>query len=171
MLYLGLSEQYEYKLYDHHHFVSIPTKNKWCTTEVEFSRSILVWHLATEICSGNEEDASNASTSKCLSEYMTYLLVIRPNMLSKGFVDEGFLPTFSDKNYEHIIESYKTAFGYDDVVFQREWKTDKKSVVLGGSVLAKQLLESRLESKKRWEMIEEVWMEMLSDAVAPCPWK
>jgi hypothetical protein len=22
----------------------------WCTTEVEFSRSILVWHLATEIC-------------------------------------------------------------------------------------------------------------------------
>ncbi|KAJ6875996.1 hypothetical protein NC652_035382 [Populus alba x Populus x berolinensis] len=23
---------------------------KWCTTEVEFSRSILVWHLATDIC-------------------------------------------------------------------------------------------------------------------------
>ncbi|KAJ6676381.1 hypothetical protein OIU85_009646 [Salix viminalis] len=60
---------------------------------------------------------------------------------------------------------------YDDAEFQREWKTDKKSVVRGGPVLARQLLESKSESKKRWEMIEEVWMEMLSYAAAHCPWK
>ncbi|KAJ6676389.1 hypothetical protein OIU85_009654 [Salix viminalis] len=111
---------------------------KWCTTEVEFSRSILIWHFATEICyhktiNVDKDDASNVSTSKCLSEYMMYLLVIRPNMLSKGF--------------------------------------DKDSVVDGGPVLAKQLLESISESKKRWEMIEEVWMEMLTYAAAHCPWK
>jgi len=60
---------------------------KWCTTEVEFSQSILVWHLATEICYCVDKDGSNVSkeyeTSRCLSEYMMYLLVIRPNMLSK----------------------------------------------------------------------------------------
>jgi hypothetical protein len=68
---------------------------KWCTTEVEFSRSILVWYLATDICYRADKDGSNASTgyeaSRWLSEYMMYLLVMRPNMLSKGIGDEGLL--------------------------------------------------------------------------------
>ncbi|KAJ6676385.1 hypothetical protein OIU85_009650 [Salix viminalis] len=143
---------------------------KWCTTEVEFSRSILVWHLAIEIFSRNEKDASNVSTSKCLSEYMMYLLVIRPNMLSKGFRDEGYLITLGDKRCEGIIQSYKTSPSYDNEWFQRDWKKNK-STVNGGLVLAKQLLESISESKKRWKMIEEVWMEMLTHAAAHCPWK
>ncbi|KAJ6676378.1 hypothetical protein OIU85_009643 [Salix viminalis] len=128
---------------------------KWCTTEVEFSRSILVWHLATEICYGvDKHDASNyVSRSKCLSEYMMYLLVIRPNMLSKGFIDEGYLNTFGGERYEDIIQSYKEAPGYDDAVFQREWRTGGQSAVEGGRVLARQLLESISERKKRWEMI------------------
>jgi hypothetical protein len=82
---------------------------KWCTTEVEFSRSILVWHLATDICYRADmkeadaylnEDGSSVSseyeTSRCLSEYMMYLLVIRPNMLSKGFGDEVYLDTLEE---------------------------------------------------------------------------
>lgn len=47
---------------------------KWCTTEVEFSRSILVWHLATEICYCGDKVGSNVfseyEASRCLSEYM-----------------------------------------------------------------------------------------------------
>ncbi|KAJ6761044.1 hypothetical protein OIU79_025811 [Salix purpurea] len=145
---------------------------KWCTTEVEFSRSIVVWHLATEICYYvDKEDASNyVSTSKCLSEYMMYLLVIRPNMLSKGFIDEGYLNTLGGQRYADIIQSYREAPGYDTPRFQTSWKTDK-SAVFGGHVLAKQLMESISKSKKRWEMIEEVWMEMLTYAAAHCPWK
>ncbi|XP_061952933.1 uncharacterized protein LOC133675538 isoform X2 [Populus nigra] len=74
---------------------------KWCTTEVEFSRSILVWHLATDICYlDDNKDGSNVSkeyeASRCLSEYMMYLLVIRPNMLSKGFCDEVYQETLRD---------------------------------------------------------------------------
>ncbi|KAJ6761052.1 hypothetical protein OIU79_025817 [Salix purpurea] len=158
---------------------------KWSTTEVEFSRSIVVWHLATEICYGVEKDASDTSRSKCLSEYMMYLLVIRPNMLSKGFFDEGSLPSLGGKRYEDIIQSYKGAPGYDDAEFQREWKRIKVAInvdadfqmetrnitVRGGPVLARQLVESISESEKRWEMIEEVWMEMLTHAAAHCPWK
>jgi len=41
--------------------------------------------------------------------------------------------------------------------------------VIGGEKLANQLL--RLESKKRWEMINEVWVEMVAYAAAHCPWK
>ncbi|KAG5232843.1 Polysulfide reductase chain [Salix suchowensis] len=146
---------------------------KWCTTEVEFSRSILVWHVATEICSRNDKDASNyVSRSKCLSEYMMYLLVIRPNMLSKGFGDEGYLNTLMrDLRDMDINQSYSEAPRYDDAEFRKEWKTENKSAVFGGRELVKQLLESISESKKRWEMIEEVWMEMLTHAAAHCPWK
>ncbi|KAG5232827.1 Polysulfide reductase chain [Salix suchowensis] len=146
---------------------------KWCTTEVEFSRSILVWHVATEICSRNDKDASNyVSRSKCLSEYMMYLLVIRPNMLSKGFGDEGYLNTLMrDLRDMDINQSYSEAPRYDDAEFRKEWKTENKSAVFGGRELVKQLLESISESKKRWEMIEEVWMEMLTHGAAHCPWK
>jgi hypothetical protein len=52
---------------------------KWCTTEVEFSRNILVWHLATKICYCGDKVGSNVfseyEASRCLSEYMMYLLV------------------------------------------------------------------------------------------------
>ncbi|XP_073261076.1 uncharacterized protein [Populus alba] len=217
---------------------------KWCTTEVEFSRSILVWHLATEFCYCDDmkeadaylnKDGSNVSTkyerSRCLSEYMMYLLVIRPNMLSKGFDDEGYLATLQDlrglkyprsKEYQRTLrelwgrdrgrddEEYQRTIlqemwgvkdrsrddgeyqrtlreleglkdrGPDDeeyqrtsrksseLVFQGLWKTEK-SVLRGGEKLARQLL--LLGPEKRWEIINEVWIEMVAYAAAHCPWK
>jgi hypothetical protein len=158
----------------------------WCTTEVDFSRSILVWHLATEICYLGDKDASNASkeyceTSRCLSEYMMYILVMRPNMLSKGINDEGYLDTLQDlqrlnPNKTRGDEAKKgvadgilrSELSLDDITFQSLWKI-AKSVVIGGEKLARQLRS--LESKKRWEMINEVWIEMLAYAAAHCPWK
>jgi hypothetical protein len=89
---------------------------KWCTTEIEFSRSILVWNLATEICYIVDKDASNVSTeyetSRCLSEYMMYLLAVRPNMLSKGFGDEGYQRTL------RVLRGLKDR-GPDDEEYQR----------------------------------------------------
>jgi len=157
---------------------------KWCTTEVEFSRSILVWHLATEVCYlDDNKDGSNVSTeyetSRCLSEYMMYLLVIRPNMLSKGFGDdEEYQETLQelrelrglDEGYQRTLRELRSGESrvYDDEVFQYVWKT-AKSVVRGVAVLARQLL--LLEPEKRWEMINEVWVEMVAYAAAQCPWK
>jgi len=42
-------------------------------------------------------------------------------------------------------------------------------VLIGVDRLARQLLLLRPE--KRWEMINEVWVEMLAHAAAHCPWK
>jgi len=58
--------------------------------------------------------------------------------------------------------------GYDDGLFQHYWKREK-SVLSGVDVLARQLL--LLGPEKRWEMINEVWVEMVAYAAAHCPWK
>ncbi|KAI9381493.1 hypothetical protein POPTR_015G113400v4 [Populus trichocarpa] len=151
---------------------------KWCTTEVEFSRSILVWHLATDICYlDDNKDGSNVSkeyeASRCLSEYMMYLLVIRPNMLSKGFCDEVYQRTLRDLrglNYQNTLLELRNRESrvYDDEEFQALWKIEK-SVLRGVYALARQLLS--LGPEKRWWMINEVWVEMVAYAAAHCPWK
>jgi hypothetical protein len=110
-----------------------------------------------------------------------YILVMRPNMLSKGINDEGYLDTLQDlqrlnPNKTRGDEAKKgvadgilrSELSLDDITFQSLWKI-AKSVVIGGEKLARQLLLLRLE--KRWEMINEVWIEMLAYAAAHCPWK
>jgi hypothetical protein len=146
------------------------------------------------------KDGSNVSTeyeaSRCLSEYMTYLLVIRPNMLSKGFGDEGYLHALrqlrelrgqkyqhydyhhtlqelwgpDDEEYQRTLRELRNSVSrvYDDRGFQSVWKTEK-SVLRGVERLARQLL--RLESEARRRMINEVWVEMVAYAAAHCPWK
>jgi hypothetical protein len=108
---------------------------------------------------------------------MMYLLVIRPNMLSKGFGDdEGYLETLRDlrgvKYHGDVVafisECYGESRGYDDRGFQSFWKTDK-SVLSGVDRLARQLL--LLEPEKRRDMINGVWVEMVAYAAAQCPWK
>ena len=109
-------------------------------------------------------------------------------MLSKGFGDdEEYLETlldlrllkYSEQGYQRTL---RDLWGPDDGEFQLAlrdlrnsesrgyglWKIEK-SVLRGVERLAKQL--QPLESKKRWEMVNEVWIEMVAYAAAQCPWK
>ncbi|XP_057979681.1 uncharacterized protein LOC131165692 [Malania oleifera] len=56
------------------------------TVEVEYDESLLLWHIATELCYYTEYKADdtdeNLQFSKLLSDYMLYLLVMRPTMMS-----------------------------------------------------------------------------------------
>lgn len=60
-------------------------------TEVEFDESILLWHIATNLCfyfNDQEQDLDDCKdyrdTSQLLSNYMLYLLAFCPLMLPNG---------------------------------------------------------------------------------------
>jgi len=116
-----------------------------------------------------------------------YLLVMRPDTLSQGIGDEGYLHSLRDldriiskeeaptkspaTSREEVVDAilfYYESYVIDDIRFQFRWK-ETKSAVAGGDRLAKQL--RLLGFKKWWEIIKEVWMEMLAYAAAHCPWK
>lgn len=58
--------------------------------EVDYDQSLLVWHIATELCyndedrsSSGEDDEKHKKFSKLLSDYMLYLLIMQPQMMSE----------------------------------------------------------------------------------------
>ncbi|KAK3220314.1 hypothetical protein Dsin_014284 [Dipteronia sinensis] len=75
----------------------------WCTVDVEFDHSLLLWHIATSICYYNDSikgTTKNANSryeiSKCLSDYMLYVLVIRQTMLPKGIGEIRYRDTCAE---------------------------------------------------------------------------
>ncbi|KAL3587299.1 hypothetical protein D5086_014166 [Populus alba] len=89
----------------------------WSVDRVEFSHSLLTWHIATHVC----------------------------------YIDD------SRKNGE--IEEQQ----------------EEKSALLDGCMLAMSLQSSETQdgwpNEKKWEMISEVWVEMLMYAASHCGWK
>jgi len=94
-------------------------------------------------------------------------LVTRPNMLSKGTGDEGYLDTLqdlqrlnshntgddeakrkevSDMKKDVVDGILRSELSLDDITFQSLWKI-AKSVVIGGEKLARQLCLLGLEKR------------------------
>ncbi|KAG2315396.1 hypothetical protein Bca52824_018518 [Brassica carinata] len=62
-------------------------------TDVDYDHSLLIWHIATELCHQREdwdkensdkpEYHSNRKISKILSGYMMYLFIMQPKLMSE----------------------------------------------------------------------------------------
>ncbi|GKV36920.1 hypothetical protein SLEP1_g45004 [Rubroshorea leprosula] len=170
---------------------------KWSTTEIEFGHSILVWHIATYLLFNDDKKGdsgsvpgSNCQISMLLSDYMMYLLLVRPQMLPKGIGEVRIRDT-----RDQIIRFFnrkKSLTPNDATSALLGIKTDEtgiqefsrsKSVMFEGCKLAFMLQEFEgewegdLEKKwqrnpeKKWKMMAEVWMEMLTFAANRCEWK
>ena len=162
------------------------------TVEVEFDQSILLWHVATNICDNSvsgeevlENGRSYREASKWLSEYMLYLLVMRPSMLPNGIGEISFQDTCAEvtefvkdrhsiQDEKQVCEMLKRVCKYVDCVSPSKVKGDRsKSVLFDAFRLAKNVMEIKndveeWETKKMWKFITQVWVEMLAYAACHC---
>ncbi|KAL6342531.1 hypothetical protein AAG906_012380 [Vitis piasezkii] len=146
----------------------------------EFDQSILIWHLATDLCyytdlnkNSSPVKNSDCKASKLLSDYMVYLLVKRPVMLPDGigkirFQDSCAAATRFFRTCTKLLLQVNTEIPPLKVKGDRS-----KSVLFDACRLAKSLQSLEAEKKwnceKKWEMMSHVWVEMLCYAACHCP--
>jgi len=184
----------------------------WSVTRVEFSHSLLTWHIATHVCYIDDSKKNgfanyqNCAMSRLLSNYMLYLLVQCPNMLAMELSGTRYTDTrihlhrllFIRNSHEEnekkrkeismdkldtlsFPEAQVKAFFYELLQSPSTMlkvirdQGEEKSALLDGCMLAMSLqsLESLdgWANEKKWEMISEVWVEMLMYAASHSVWK
>ncbi|CBI20393.3 unnamed protein product, partial [Vitis vinifera] len=159
----------------------------------EYDEILLLWHIATDLCfyempSSTHTDPevghqpskegsfdNRREFSKFLSDYMLYLLVMRPTMMSAvaGIGQIRFRDTCEEAKkkkelmQEKIWEACAALLLIETVVKPIEVKGDRsKSVLFDACILAKEL--KKLNERKRWKVMSEVWVELLSYAASHC---
>ncbi|KAK6911864.1 protein of unknown function DUF4220 [Dillenia turbinata] len=166
---------------------------RWSVTDVELDHSILLWHVATNLCYYSDMQRleegdldSKCKIGKSFSDYMMYILVWRPFMLPKGIGQTRYRDTcaearrYFDKRREsiaidNITQACMALLEVSTEIPPSAVKGDRsKSVLFEGCILAKSL--QSLETgecwgrERKWEMICDVWVEILCYAAGQCEW-
>ena len=154
--------------------------------DVDYDQSLMLWHIATDLCYMMDE-ASDDSRDICktISDYMLYLLVRQPTMMSAvaGIGQIRFRDTCAeakkflrsrDLGQGKPKEEHKQAcirlLGINTDVPPVAVKGDRsKSVLFDACILANHLqnLDSQ-DPKKKWKLMSDVWVELLSYAAGHC---
>ncbi|PON43587.1 hypothetical protein PanWU01x14_272780 [Parasponia andersonii] len=174
--------------------------------KVEFDQSILMWHIATYLCfyiHHTEIPVPKCKLSKRISQYMVYLLVMRPFMLPMGigmirfrdtqaevakFFEEHMSVSDNTNTHSHThgklpvnifswtrntskldrSQACNMLLKVNTAVPAVKVKGDKsKSVLFDACRLASEL-QAISDKCKKWELISEVWVEMLAYAASQC---
>ena len=157
--------------------------------EVEFDEIILLWHLVIDLCYYTDLNKksfsienSKCKASKLLSDYMVYLLVLRPLMLPDGIGQIRFQDSFAEaiaffhrKHVKDGIQACEKLLQVNTEILPLKVKGDRsKSVLFDACRLAKSMqsleAEEEWECEKKWEMMGHVWVEMLCYAACQCRW-
>ncbi|KAF8019313.1 hypothetical protein BT93_G0098 [Corymbia citriodora subsp. variegata] len=150
--------------------------------DVDYGKSLLLWHIATELCYKMDESKNNhCEFSKVLSDYMLHLMIKEPNLMSVvvgigqiRFRDtcaelDRFLSQYIfDQSETNITEEYvcKALFSIPTTLTPDDVKGDRsKSVLFDACILAREL-ETFHENK--WVIVSEVWVELLAHAAINC---
>ncbi|KAJ4839024.1 hypothetical protein Tsubulata_018920 [Turnera subulata] len=142
------------------------------TTELEFDQSILIWHIATEMCNNLEDSTEDQVKSKQeistqLSQYMMYLLVTKSPMLPTGIGEFVLEDTCADAKtfistegkidvHRKLLQQFTTG-----LQLPGERYRSKKSVLSDSCRLA-DVLTNISNKEEKWSMIADVWVEMLA---------
>ncbi|KAI7979876.1 hypothetical protein LOK49_Contig228G00004 [Camellia lanceoleosa] len=159
--------------------------------EVEYDRKLLMWHIATEICYVRDEPNTNREFCKILSEYMLYLLVMQPTMTSTvpgiGQIRIRDMCTQMFHEVKKILDSHtnnsnplprrrkpktEPSLSKDllrkilDSVLSKEIERGE-SLLYDACMLAEDLMNG-FESKNRWEIMSNVWLDLLLYVATRC---
>ncbi|MBA0875493.1 hypothetical protein Goshw_014261 [Gossypium schwendimanii] len=157
--------------------------------EAELDERIILWHIATDLCyhkdlpspsapSSSSPSLSYQTTSKLLSDYMLYLLVMRPSIMSTlvGLAKIRFQDTLAEA--ERLFDRYGLeARNSDKEACDKIYyvNTDVKPVYLKGDRSKSVLFDACRLAKVldkfedgKWVLISKVWVELLSYAATQC---
>lgn len=167
----------------------------WSIKDVEFDQSIVIWHIATELCYyshswGNISGDINRKMGKLLSRYMMFLLLLYPSLLPAGIGLIRFRDTLSegknfweermsifctsqthatkacDRRKERRIQACKMLLKVKTQVLPIKVKGDRSKSVLFDACRVASALNEISDSKNRWKMVRDVWLEMLTYAAS-----
>ncbi|AED95257.1 unnamed protein product [Arabidopsis thaliana] len=163
--------------------------------EMDYDQSLLVWHIATELLyqtkKGTKANHSAREFSKILSDYMMYLLMMQPTLMSAvvGIGKIRFRDTceeaqrFFDRRHIMGISAKKAPDAKEASVAilsvavpakaePIDVKGDRsKSVLFDGAMLAKELKglrKNKEDDSEMWKIMSQVWVELLSYAATKC---
>ncbi|XP_037435746.1 uncharacterized protein LOC119302808 [Triticum dicoccoides] len=140
--------------------------------KMAFDESILIWHVATELCfyhpntSPRRRQGEATQDSKSISNYMFYLLLIRPEMLILGTRPGLFklandqILKFSERPLNMTEENLVQAILEMSLPRSNDMITNARK-------LAEALMELGSEDE-RWIVIQGVWVEMLCYSASRC---
>ncbi|XP_071718341.1 uncharacterized protein [Rutidosis leptorrhynchoides] len=156
--------------------------------DVDFDQSLILWHIATELCYNselngdrykkNDSKNDNREMAKLLSDYMLYLLIMQPSMMSAvaGIGQIRFRDTcaeakrfFKDGEFElkqiACNEILKVSTEVEPVTVKGD---QSKSLLFDGCILAKELMKIENQDSKldKWLIISKVWVELLCYAAS-----
>uniref|UniRef100_A0ACD5TAT1 Uncharacterized protein n=1 Tax=Avena sativa TaxID=4498 RepID=A0ACD5TAT1_AVESA len=144
--------------------------------KVAFDRSVLLWHIATDLCfyhpntSLQGRDTTATQRSREISNYMTYLLFIHPEMLLPGTRPSLFDlasyvlgPVFKDSKAP-LHEEERLAL---EIMDHMKSSTTGGDLIRSACRLAEALMELD-DEERRWQVIQGVWVEMLCYSAARC---
>ncbi|KDP38344.1 hypothetical protein JCGZ_04269 [Jatropha curcas] len=170
------------------------------SVDVEFDRSIIIWHIARILNYHADRQEKNEEISRKLSQYMLYLLVMRSSMLplamgigkiryqdtcaeATTFFQEPESVASGIKKYKDTSSWAISLFKYTDfnlyekkackVLLNNDNIGDPPVKVKGERTMSVLFDACRLASDlqnipKMWEVVTDVWMEMLAYAASHC---
>lgn len=139
-------------------------------THATYDASIIIWHLATEIWYNREKRFMSPTAknderefSKILSDYMLYLLLNQPNVVSSvagiAQITSAGIVLELQKN---ISNATKDVERLCSTLYEVELRSSPSTPLLREGIRLARGMD-RLEGKK-WKVMSGVWLEMLSYA-------
>lgn len=130
--------------------------------EANYDASIMMWHLATEAWYNHEKiigSNDEMEFSKILSDYMMYLFLNQPNVMSAvgGICQMTSAETLREL-WSHVNDATKDVEGLCKIL---SGIFESTSPLCGAGILA---LKLGSLGEMKWKVISRVWVEMLSYA-------